>query len=237
MLTFVELFLWKEMIVVNYIVPAIDAESFTCPYCNTLSQQNWNIICLGKFGNGTSFDEISFSNMRVYPETVRISISTCQSCKKWHVWIGDKMFLPRETNIPMPLDDMPEDIKSLYNEARDVFPHSKRATAALLRLALQKLCIYLGEKGKNINDDIASLVSKGLPIQVQKALDYVRITGNNSVHPGEMNIEDNDDICLRLFSMLNFVVDRMIVQPKEIEKAFDFLPEKAKAAIEKRDNK
>ena len=133
----------------------------------------------------------------------------------------------------------------MYNEAREVFPHSKKATAALLRLALQKLCIHLGEKGKNINDDIASLVKKGLPVQVQKALDYVRVTGNNSVHPGEMNIDgwrldvsnEIDDICSRLFSMLNFIVDRMIIQPKKIEEAFDFLPENAKAAIDKRDNK
>lgn len=115
--------------------------------------------------------------------------------------------------------------------------YSKRATAALLRLALQKLCVYLGEKGKNINDDIASLVSKGLPVEVQKALDCVRVTGNNLVHPGEMNIDDNDDICSRLFSMLNFIVDRMIIQPKKIEEAFEFLPENAKAAIDKRDNK
>lgn len=109
--------------------------------------------------------------------------------------------------------------------------------AALLRLALQKLCVHLGEKGKNINEDIGSLVVKGLPKQVQMALDYIRVTGNNSVHPGEMDIEDDEDICLRLFSMINFIVDKMIIQPKEIDKAFDFLPNKAKAAIEKRDSK
>ena len=107
----------------------------------------------------------------------------------------------------------------------------------MLRLALQKLCVYLGKKGKNINDDIANLVTKELPKQVQMALDYIRVTGNNAVHPSEMNIEDNEEVCLRLFKMLNFIVDKMIIQPKEIEDAFDFLPPKAKVAIEKRDNR
>lgn len=216
----------------KYIAPNLSVNSFTCPYCNTLSQQISDISTAYLIN-----DKYDFNCFSPGTKCVKIEITTCQSCLNYHVWINGKMMIPNVTNIPMPLDDMPEEIKVLYNEARDVFPHSKRATAALLRLALQKLCIYLGEKGKNINDDIASLVSKGLPIQVQKALDYVRITGNNSVHPGEMNIEDDDEICLRLFAMINFVVDRMIIQPKEIENAFNFLPEKAKIAIEKRDNK
>jgi len=38
---------------------------------------------------------------------------------------------------------------------------------------------------KNLDDDIASLVSKGLDPRVQKTLDVVRVIGNNSVHPAK----------------------------------------------------
>ncbi|MDU5111210.1 MAG: DUF4145 domain-containing protein [Clostridium sp.] len=219
----------------KYVAPSLEGITFTCPYCNTLSQQQRNESVYWYNESAKNYERPSVINYENKP--FEITITTCQSCERYHIWHNDKMLLPNTSNIPLPLGEMHDDIKQLYNEARDVFPHSKRATAALLRLALQKLCVHLGEKGKNINDDIASLVSKGLPVEVQKALDYVRVTGNNSVHPGEMNIEDNDDICLRLFSMLNFIVDRMIIQPKKIEEAFDYLPEKAKNAIEKRDNK
>lgn len=219
----------------NYVAPSLDVNSFTCPYCNTLALQQKSSQSAFFVDN---FEEFSFTGPHYTDaESINITVTTCKSCLKYHVWVNGKMLIPSVSNIPLPYEDMPEDIKDLYNEARDVFPHSKKATAALLRLALQKLCVHLGEKGKNINDDIASLVSKGLPVEVQKALDYVRVTGNNSVHPGEMNIDDNDNICLRLFSMLNFIVDRMIIQPKKIEEAFDFLPENAKVAIVKRDNK
>lgn len=219
----------------KYVAPSLVGNKFTCPYCNTLSQQSRTESKYVYNGHKKIFERFSIENAYIKP--FDITITTCQCCEKYHIWHNGKMLLPSKSDIPMPLEDMPNDIKELYNEARSVFTNSKIATAALLRLALQKMCIHLGEKGKNINDDIASLVSKGLPVEVQKSLDYIRVTGNNSVHPGEMNIEDDDNVCLRLFSMLNFIVDRMIVQPKEIENAFAFLPEKAKVAIEKRDSK
>jgi hypothetical protein len=84
--------------------------------------------------------------------------------------------------IPKPHSDMPAEISKGYNEAKQVFPFSAKSSAALLRLAVQRLCKRLGEKGRNINDDIESLVKKGLPLHIQQALDIVRIIGNESVH-------------------------------------------------------
>ena len=72
---------------------------------------------------------------------------------------------------------------------------------ALLRLALQKLCKELGEGGKDINSDIANLVKKGLRPSIQKALDIVRVTGNESIHPGVLDMKDNRDVALKLLSL------------------------------------
>jgi len=47
---------------------------------------------------------------------------------------------------------------------------------------ISKPCVDLGGAGKNINDDIAALVAKGLPVQVQQSPDIVRVIGNNTVH-------------------------------------------------------
>ncbi|WP_424033423.1 DUF4145 domain-containing protein [Methylocella sp.] len=49
---------------------------------------------------------------------------------------------------------------------------------------MQKLCVELGEKGKNIDDDIANLVKKGLSPELQQALDILRVIGNEAVHHG-----------------------------------------------------
>src|SRR3989304_8987725 len=137
----------------------------------------------------------------------------------------------------LPNDDLADEIKKDYIEAAIIFNDSPRASAALLRLSLQKLCKQLGEKGENINTDIANLVKKGLNPLVQKSLDSLRITGNNAVHPGEINLDERSEKVLKLFELINFIAEKMVTEPKEIESFYENLPEDAKKAVEKRDSK
>ena len=88
------------------------------------------------------------------------------------------MIYPSMAIAPHPHMDMPADCKADFQEAREVFSISPRSAAALLRLCLQRMMPYISEKGKHINDDVASLVSKGLPVEVQQALDVCRVVGN-----------------------------------------------------------
>ena len=74
--------------------------------------------------------------------------------------MSEAMVYPAKSTAPLANPDMPEEIKADYNEARDILQRSPRGAAALLRLAIQKLCIHVGESGKNPNDDIASLVKR-----------------------------------------------------------------------------
>ena len=100
------------------------------------------------------------------------------------------MFVPVSGQSPLPNVEMPRNVREYYTEAAEIISRSPRAAAALLRLAIQVLCKELGENGNNINDDIASLVAKGLPAVVQQSLDVVRVTGNEAVHPGQIDTCD-----------------------------------------------
>ena len=97
------------------------------------------------------------------------------------------------------------------------------------------LCKELGEEGKNINHDIGELVKKGLPVQIQKALDSIRVIGNNAVHPGMISFDEKEDVSGTLFLLINIIVEYMISQPKKINEIYDMLPENAIDGIEKRD--
>jgi hypothetical protein len=151
--------------------------------------------------------------------------------------ISLKTLYPINAAVAMPSPDMPPDVASDYLEARSIFEASPRSSAALLRLAIQKLCKHLGQPGKNINDDIGALVRAGLPVEVQQALDYVRVIGNNAVHPGNLNVADNPDVAKTLFELINFIVEVMITRPRKIQGLYNSLPANVQQAIQKRDTK
>ncbi len=132
---------------------------------------------------------------------------------------------------------MPDEVKPTYEEAREIVAKSPRGAAALLRLAVQKLCVQLGEKGKNLNDDIGSLVKRGLPERVQQAFDLVRVTGGRMVHPGLINDEDTPEAASSLFGLLNFVCEVMIAQPEKVQSLYQKLPATKPDQIERRDGK
>ena len=97
-----------------------------------------------------------------------------------------------------------------YQEAATIVNKSPRGAAVLLRLCIQKLCEQLGENSKDINTAIGNLVQKGLPSNIQKALDIVRVIGNSAVHAGQIDIQDDRDIAISLFLLVNRIADVMI---------------------------
>ena len=148
------------------------------------------------------------------------------------------MIWPVLVMAPAPNPDLPKSAKLDFEEARQICHLSPRGAAALLRLAVQKLCKHLGEPGKDINTDIGGLVKKGLPLQIQQALDIVRVVGNESVHPGQLDLRDDPDTATKLFGLVNLIADTMITGPKHLAAMYaSVVPEGKRKAIEKRDGK
>ncbi|MBL9151970.1 MAG: DUF4145 domain-containing protein [Verrucomicrobiales bacterium] len=166
-----------------------------------------------------------------------LHLSECYNCSKIAVWIHENLVFPAHKNGSIPNTDLPDEIKRDFEEARNIVESSPRGAAALLRLCVQKLCVELGEKGKNIDADIASLVSKGLDPLVQQALDVVRVVGNEAVHPGVIDLDDDKEIALRLFDLINAITDQLISHPKRVKDMYSKLPEGKRKAIEDRNEK
>ena len=168
-------------------------------------------------------------------EVENAHLSKCYNCKKIAVWVHENMVFPGQRDADMPNPDMEESIIHDFEEARGIVSASPRGAAALLRLCVQKLCKQLGEKGRNIDDDIASLVQKGLSPIVQKSLDVVRVIGNEAVHPGAIDLKDDRETAMQLFKLVNLIAEQMISVPKSIGSIYDSLPEAKRKAIERRD--
>ena len=203
---------------IPYTPPAFNKAAFNCPHCKAFADQQWS--------------DLITNNQWV--EDLRIAY--CNHCKKYSLWVDREMIYPEPIPVDSPNDDLPAEIKEDYEEAAQISEKSPRGAAALLRLAIQKLCKELGEDGKNINTDIANLVKKGLPVRIQQALDIVRVTGNEAVHPGVLDLKDDQETARNLFKLVNFIAEKMITEPKEVGKIFETLPETKKEEIKKRDS-
>jgi hypothetical protein len=165
------------------------------------------------------------------------NISKCYNCKEIAVWVYEEIVYPNTKVNITPNNDLPEHIQQLFEEAREIVGASPKGAAALLRLCVQHLCKELGETGKQIDKDIASLVSKGLNPLVQQALDIVRVVGNEAVHPGEIDFKDNKEIAIKLFGLVNLICDQMITHPKQVKELYVDLPKDKLEGIEQRNAK
>lgn len=213
----------------NQLAPEFRLAAFSCLHCMTRSTMSWGQLSAAYPGRpnyqGTSF-----------------WMCSCDHCGGQSVWkrdpesntIGELVF-PWAVTATAAHENMPADCLPEFEEAREICERSPRGAAALLRLCLQKLLGHIGGKGEHIDTDIKSLVAQGLDAHVQQALDVIRVTGNNAVHPLEMNLDDDRDSVVVLFEMINFIVEERIGRPQKTQDRFANLPEKARQAIEKRD--
>lgn len=139
------------------------------------------------------------------------------------------------TLVEGPNDDLPEAVIEDYQEASEILQRSPRGAAALLRLAIQKLVDELVEGRDDLNTKIGTLVANGLDSRIQKALDSVRVIGNEAVHPGQIDLKDSPEIAHQLFKLVNLIGRRMITEPAEIEELYSSLPSGKLKGIEDRD--
>lgn len=208
----------------SYTAPQYRLTAFNCPLCGAFANHEWYVAC--KYNGGH------------YGTCEDIGISNCKHCGRHTIWVAQKLIFPFTGTAPLPNPDMPEDVREDYEEARNLLMISPRGAAALLRLAIQKLCKHLGGSGDNINSDIAALVRNGLPQKLQQALDSVRVIGNNAVHPGQIDLKDDVETANKLFVFINIICDNQITQPKMIDEFYNTkIPDNLRQAIDKRDNK
>ena len=211
----------------KYIPPARLAKAFNCTRCHVFAKQDWYYLTGAnqRDGYGMQYENKEFV------------LSKCESCGEPTIWHDETIIYPVHSVAEPPNPDLPESIRADFEEARIIANFSPRGAAALLRLAIQKLCAHLGQSGKNINADIAALVTSGLPAKVQQALDAVRVIGNDAVHPGSIDLRDDRETVNKLFRLVNFIAYKMITEPREVDEIYNGLPPDKLAGIAKRDGK
>lgn len=229
--------------------PKFYESSFTCPHCQAIAQMDFFVPRETGLNINANLDNLKAyvkkcphatwtENMQNCVENIQSymniygsygnSFAICRSCHEISIWINQKMVYPKVRLTPLPNEDLPDDIKADYKEASAIVQDSPRGACALLRLALQKLMVHLGED-RNIDEAIQSLIDKNkIDETLQKALDSVRVIGNSAVHPNELDIKDNHNIAIALFKIINYIAEKILSDKKQISEIYELLPESAK---------
>jgi hypothetical protein len=113
---------------IPYTPPILNGQAFNCPHCQAYANHVWGYGCIDQDGHMRQDD---------------LRISTCTHCQNLTIWLETKMLYPMLSIAPPASPDLPEDIRGDYEEARAIVELSPRGAAALLRLAIQKLCKHL----------------------------------------------------------------------------------------------
>lgn len=215
--------------------PKIQQKYFVCPHCKTNALHNWQQTVFSDEYMLASFTDRTVS----MDDFSSFYISFCTHCHKVTVWVDGKMVYP-DVCIQEPNKDMPSNVLDVYKEAMSVANKSPRCACALLRLSIELLCDCdeIKAEGKNLDEKIGFLVKKGLPGNVQMALDAVRVIGNKAIHAGNISVEyDNINVANTLFSLVNMISQYLITQNKEINELYSKLPKSAINSINQRNTK
>jgi hypothetical protein len=117
-----------------------------------------------------------------------------------------------------------------YEEAIQTLEASPRGAAALLRLAIEKLCKELEVSEESLKDDIAFFVREDVDARVQKVLDAARIIESNAVRPGQIGLGDDPATAETLSGLVNLICEKMIMEPRHLQAVYTKLREGARNA-------
>ena len=68
-------------------------------------------------------------------------------------------------------------------------------------------------------------------------MDTLRVIGNESVHPGTIDLDADADLVPALFGLVNVIVEQVITRPKHVASLYAKLPDAKREAIERRNSR
>lgn len=196
----------------EYTAPKYGSDGFNCPHCDAFSHHIWHPIVIPVIV-GRSYEAIP-----------GFEIAVCVRCRKISIWLSTSekhlVVYPLTTKAPPPESNMPDNIKSDYNEARNISALSPESALVLLRRCLEKICDKQKITDENLFNRIDKLIEKeGLDDKTRKALDIVRLVGNDVAHSTGKKYSEEETV--PIFKIMNYISTHIYASQAMIDEASD----------------
>src|SRR3984893_16056996 len=178
-------------------------------------------------------------NLKV--KLLNLHVSRCYNCKGFTVWVRDRLVFPiRGDELPEIVEvdfreigeDVQADAEDMQQSEKDVQEHpddvdessedfeeaaavlnkSPRAAAALIRICIQNMMPLLKETGQNLDERVASLLRKGLEVEIQQAMDVLQVIRKNPGQENHVDLRDETAIATRMFESLKEILERRMLK-------------------------
>lgn len=228
--------------------PRESATRFVCPHarCGAFAQQSWFDLGMPDEDGFLTYLETKPTASESSPfDGQRINIwrtAQCGACYNWSIWRNGMMVHPQPRLGRPAHDDMPEDVKELYEEASAVSRVSRRAGAAMARVVVERLIKQIDDEAPS-NANLAARISRlqgRVSTPLGQMLDVVRVSGNTAVHvddnPSEiavmvLNDTEGPELVALLLEVANDLVDELITRPRRSQDLHSRLPESVRARL------
>lgn len=110
---------------------------------------------------------------------------------------------------PAAPDAMPPNLVPLYDEAVAVADLSPASACALLRLVLRALLQNQGLRGRHLVRDVGTVVERGAPVGLLRALDVIAMSDDEAKRPGELSLANGHSDAQNLVMFVNLFVEQV----------------------------
>lgn len=205
------------------LAPGFNRLFFTCSSCGVAASQAWQVLQRKEWRGSREF----------HVKIEDLSMCTCGACGQRSLWFESQKVYPRTSDAPAMSPDMPQSVRRDYEEAAAIASDSPRAAAALLRMCIEGLCKEISGKPK-FDAAMDELARRGIPEEIETAMDVIRMNGNEVMHAGRLYGQDDAGTVSMLFRLANVIVTWAITDRKMLQSLYTDIPADKREAVAKR---
>jgi hypothetical protein len=150
---------------------------------------------------------------------VNLYVSRCYSCRGFAIWVRDRLVFPIRGKEPADIIEgevIEGDFKDIEEDktaddiqkATAILNRSPKGAAALIRICIRKMMPLLEQSGKNLDDNISSLVGKGLEVEIQQSMDLRQVLRQNPLKLTQFDEKDSE-AAIRMVASLKEILNRL----------------------------
>jgi hypothetical protein len=108
-----------------------------------------------------------------------------------------------------------EEVSEDFEEAAAILNKFPRGAAALTRVCIQNMMPLLEQTGKNLDENISSLVRKGLEVEIQQAMDVLQVVRKSPLRPNDGDLKEDSETATKFVKLLKGILERRMLNRGE----------------------